>query len=170
MASLVDELISVLSEEEKLYIALLDCAERKTQILVEANIPELEKLTAEEQVKSDDLLALGNKQVQLLNDIKTVLGKKDEKLTVTNLIGFLGAQPQVQEKLTTARNNLIEAATKLQTQNQQNEILLKQAMELTEFDITLFKSIRQAPETANYNKNAYNTGALLGSSGFDAKQ
>lgn len=170
MASLVDELISVLSEEEKLYIALLDCAERKTQILVEANIPELEKLTAEEQVKSDDLLSLGNKQVQLLNDIKMVLGKKDEKLTVTTLITYLGAQQDVQQRLTTARNNLIDAATKLQQKNAQNEILLRQAIELTEFDITLFKSIRQAPETANYNKNAYNTGALLGSSGFDAKQ
>ena len=170
MASLVDELVNVLCEEEKLYTALLDCAERKTQILIEANIPELEKLTAEEQAKSDNLLALGNKQVQLLNDIKTVLGKKEEKLTVTTLIGYLGAQPQIQEKLTTARNNLIDAAKKLQLKNQQNEILLKQAIELTEFDITLFKSIRQAPETANYNKNAYNTGALLGSSGFDAKQ
>lgn len=170
MASLVDELISVLSEEEKIYIALLDCAERKTQILVEANIPELEKLTAQEQVRGDDLLALGNKQVQLLKDIKTVLGKKDEKLTVTTLITYLGSQPDIQAKLTTARNNLLDVATKLQQKNQQNEILLRQAIELTEFDITLFKSIRQAPETANYNKNAYNTGALLGSSGFDAKQ
>ena len=170
MASLVDELISVLSEEEKLYIALLECAERKTQVLIDANIPELEKLTAQEQVKGDDLLALANKQVQLLNDIKTVLGKKDEKLTVTTLITYLGSQPEVQKRLTTARNQLVEAATKLQQRNKQNEILLKQAIELTEFDITLFKSIRQAPETANYNKNAYNTGALLGSSGFDAKQ
>ena len=170
MASLVDELINVLCEEEKLYISLLDCAEKKTQILVEANIPELEKLTAIEQEKSDRLLTLGNKQVQLLNDIKTVLGKKDEKLTVTVLISYLGAQPQVQQKLTTAKNALIDAATKLQRQNAQNEILLRQAIELTEFDITLFKSIRQAPETANYNKNAYSTGALLGGSGFDAKQ
>ena len=170
MASLVDELISVLNEEEKLYTALLDCAERKTQILVEANIPELEKLTAEEQVKSDDLLALGNKQVQLLKDIKTVLGKQDEKLTVTTLITYLGSQPEIQGTLIAARDSLLGAATKLQQKNQQNEILLRQAIELTEFDITLFKSIRQAPETANYNKNAYNTGALLGSSGFDAKQ
>ena len=88
----------------------------------------------------------------------------------STLITYLGSQPEVQERLTTARNNLIEAATKLQQKNQQNEILLRQAIELTEFDITLFKSIRQAPETANYDKNAYNTGALLGSSGFDAKQ
>jgi hypothetical protein len=47
---------------------------------------------------------------------------------------------------------------------------LRQAIELTEFDITLFKSLRQAPETANYNRKAYSTGVLLGGSGFDAKQ
>ena len=45
-----------------------------------------------------------------------------------------------------------------------------QAMELVEFDMALLKSMRQAPETANYNRQAYNTGELLGSGGFDAKQ
>ena len=54
--------------------------------------------------------------------------------------------------------------------NEQNEILLNQALEMVEFDLTLLKSMRQAPETANYNKIACNTGDLLGSSGFDAKQ
>ena len=170
MASLVDELVSVLIEEEKLYSALLECAEKKTQILIDADIPALEQLTAMEQQTSDELLSLANKQVQLLTDIKTVLGKADEELTVTTLIGYLTSQPEVQEKLSTARNKLLDTATRVQTKNQQNEVLLRQAIELTEFDITLFKSLRQAPETANYNKRAYSTGVLLGGSGFDAKQ
>ena len=170
MASLVDELVSVLTEEEKLYSALLECAEKKTQILIDANVQALEQLTAVEQTKSDELLSLGNKQVQLLNDIKMVLGKNEEAMTVTTLIGYLTSQPEVQEKLSTARNNLLDTATRVQKQNQQNEVLLKQAIELAEYDITLFKSLRQAPETANYNNKAYNTGALLGGSGFDAKQ
>ena len=54
--------------------------------------------------------------------------------------------------------------------NTQNQALLKNALEMVEFDLTLFKSLRQAPETANYNKDAYNTGSLLGGGGFDAKQ
>ena len=170
MASLVDELVSVLTEEEKLYSALRECAEMKTQILINADVPALEQLTAIEQEKSDELLSLGNKQIQLLNDIKTVLGKGEEQLTVTNLIGYLTSQPEVQEKLSTARNNLLDTATKVQQKNQQNEVLLRQAIDLTEFDLTLFKSLRQAPETANYNRKAYSTGVLLGGSGFDAKQ
>lgn len=170
MASLVDELIDILMEEEKLYGTLLECAEAKTQIIINADIEALEKLTAREQERTDALLAYGNKQVQLLNDIKTVLGRNEEKMTVTTLIGYLSSQPQVQKELTEARNHLIDVATKVEKQNRQNEILLRQAMELTEFDITLFKSVRQAPETANYDKNACNTGTLLGNSGFDAKQ
>ena len=170
MASLVDELINVLSEEEKLYCDLEECADAKTQILVQADIAALEKLTAIEQEKSDELLALGNKQVQILNDIKTVLGRNDERLTVTTLIGYLASQEEAQEKLTIARDNLISAAKRVQDKNRQNVVLLNHAIEMTEFDITLFKSMRQAPATANYDKNAYNTGALLGTSGFDAKQ
>ncbi len=170
MASLVDELVNVLREETKLYYALEECADAKSDILVRADIPALEQLTTIEQARSDELLALSNKQVQILNDIKTVLGRGEEKLTVTTLIGYLASQPMVQEKLTTARDNLIDAAKRVQNKNQQNIFLLNHAIEMTEFDITLFKSMRQAPETANYDKNAYNTGTLLGSSGFDAKQ
>ena len=58
----------------------------------------------------------------------------------------------------------------MRTMNEQNQALLNQAMEMVEFDLTLLRSMRQAPETANYDKNAYNTGELLGGSGFDAKQ
>ena len=58
----------------------------------------------------------------------------------------------------------------MQKINDLNSQLLAQAIEMTEFDITLFKSMRQAPETANYDKSAYTTGTILGSSGFDAKQ
>jgi flagellar biosynthesis/type III secretory pathway chaperone len=170
VASLVDELVNVLREETRLYYALEECADEKTQILVRADVPALEQLTITEQARSDELLALSNKQVQILNDIKTVLGRKDEKLTVTTLIGYLASQPQVQEKLTIARDDLIAAAKRVQDKNQQNVILLHHAIEMTEFDITLFKSMRQAPETANYDKNAYNTGTILGTSGFDAKQ
>ena len=69
-----------------------------------------------------------------------------------------------------ARDSLIEAAAQMKEINDLNSQLLAQAIELTEFDITLFKSMKQAPETANYDRNAYNTGDILGSSGFDAKQ
>uniref|UniRef100_UPI00405763F8 flagellar protein FlgN n=1 Tax=Agathobacter sp. TaxID=2021311 RepID=UPI00405763F8 len=170
MASLVEELVSILNKEQALYEELTEIGKRKTEIIVAADISALEELTAIEQEKSDELLSYGNKQIQILNDIKNVLGKSGEKITVTTLIGFLSSQPKVQQELTVARDNLVASAKQMQSVNLQNEMLLKQAIEMTEFDITLFKSMRQAPETANYNKNALNTGAILGNSGFDARQ
>ena len=170
MASLVEELINVLAEEESIYKKLTEYGEKKRQIIIDAEIPELEKLTDLEQQASDELLTKSNKQIALLGDIATVLGKTDEKMTVTRLIGYLDKQPDIQSKLTETRDSLLDTADQMQKINDLNSQLLAQAIEMTEFDITLFKSMRQAPETANYDKSAYNTGTILGSSGFDAKQ
>lgn len=170
MASLVEELINVLAEEESIYKKLTEYGEKKRQIIIDADIPELEKLTDLEQQASDELLTKSNKQIALLGDIATVLGKTDEKMTVTRLIGYLDKQPDIQSKLTETRDSLLDTADQMQKINYLNSQLLAQAIEMTEFDITLFKSMRQAPETANYDKSAYNTGTILGSSGFDAKQ
>ncbi len=172
MASLVEELIGVLIEEEKIYRSLTEYSEKKRQVIIDADILELEKITDIEQQTGDNLLTMSNKQISLLGDIANVLGKSDDedKMTVTKLIGYLGSQPDIQAELTAARDNLLNAASELEKINNLNTQLLAQAMELVEFDITLFKSMRQAPETANYNKNAYSTGDILGSTGFDAKQ
>lgn len=170
MASLVEELINVLAEEESIYKKLTEYGEKKRQIIIDADIPELEKLTDLEQQASDELLTKSNKQIALLGDIATVLGKTGEKMTVTRLIGYLDKQPDIQSKLTETRDSLLDTADQMQKINDLNSQLLAQAIEMTEFDITLFKSMRQAPETANYDKSAYNTGTILGSSGFDAKQ
>lgn len=170
MASLVEELVTVLHEEEQMYRRFIGYGEKKRQILIDSDVPALEQLTALEQTSSDELLSLSNRQIQILKDIATVIGKTEEKMTVTKLIEYLGSQPDIQTKLREARDGLLAAAGQVQELNKLNEALLKQAMELAEFDITLFRSMRQAPETANYDKNAYNTGTLLGSSGFDAKQ
>lgn len=168
MASLVEELVNVLEEEEKVYRTLIGYGERKRDVLIAADVPALEEITAQEQVASDELMSLSNRQVQALTDIATVLGKGQEKMTVTKLIQCMGSQPEVQQELTIARDRLVDAANKLKSLNDENIVLIKQAIELNEFDLTLFKSLRQAPETANYDKSACNTGALLGSSGFDA--
>lgn len=168
MASLVEELVSVLETEQKIYETLIGYGEQKTDILIRGDVAALEKITGLEQLAGDKLITQSNQQIQLLKDIANVLGKSKEKMTVTRLIELLDTQPQVQEQLTTARDRVIEAANKMQSLNEQNAALIHQALELNEFDLTLFKSLRQAPETANYDRSAVSTGTLLGGGGFDA--
>ena len=168
MASLVEELVNVLEAEKQIYTTLVGYEERKKDVLIAADVAALEEITTKEQLAGDDLIAYSNKQIQILKDIATVLGRTDGKMTVTRLISLLDTQPKVQEQLTEARDNLLTAANQMKTLGDQNAILIRQAIELNEFDMTLFKSLRQAPETANYDKSAYNTGSLLGGGGFDA--
>lgn len=166
----MEDLLDVLGKEEQQYKELIALGERKKEVVIKADIAALEGITAEEQEAASVLQNLANRRNRVLNDMATVLGKSPDDMTITKMIGYLEKQPEEQAKLIRQRDSLLETGTQMTTINQQNEVLLKQALEMVEFDLTLLKSMRQAPETANYNRNAYNTGDILGSSGFDAKQ
>ncbi len=170
MASLMEDLLDVLGKEEAEYQKLVEIAEQKRDAVIKGDIGQLGEVTIKEQDAASELLNLSHKRTQVLADMAVVLGKDPKELTITKMIGYLEKQPTEQEKLTKQRDRLLEVGSQMRILNQQNESLLKQALEMVEFDLTLLKSMRQAPETANYDKNAYNTGDILGSSGFDAKQ
>ncbi len=170
MASLMDDLLGVLESEEKGYRELIALAQEKRQIIIDADITRLEEITEKEQVIADMLHNQELKRVAVLSDMAVVLGQNAEELTVEKMIDILSRQPEEQEKLMDCRMRLRAALDEMKKWNEQNQVLLQNALEMVEFDLTLFKSLRQAPETANYDSNAYNTGTLLGSSGFDAKQ
>ena len=142
----------------------------KRQIIIDGNIPALEEITNREQEITSILKNLEKKREEVVNDMSIVLSKKPEELTVTNMIAFLNKQPKEQQQLRELKEKLHDTLGKMADINTQNETLLKHALEMAEFDLTLFKSMRQAPTTANYDKRANNTGNLLGNSGFDAKQ
>jgi phosphotransferase system IIB component len=166
----MDDLLGVLESEEKGYRELIALAQDKRQIIIDADITRLEEITEKEQVIADMLHNQELKRVAVLSDMAVVLGQNAEELTVEKMIDILSRQPEEQEKLMDCRMRLRAALDEMKKWNEQNQVLLQNALEMVEFDLTLFKSLRQAPETANYDSNAYNTGTLLGSSGFDAKQ
>ena len=170
MASLMDDLLGVLESEEKGYRDLIVLAQEKRQVIIDADVARLEEITEKEQVIADMLHNQELKRVAVLSDMAVVLGQNAEELTVEKMIDILSRQPEEQEKLIDCRMRLRAALDEMKKWNEQNQVLLQNALEMVEFDLTLFKSLRQAPETANYDSNAYNTGTLLGSSGFDAKQ
>ena len=170
MASLLEDFMSVLEKENGEYQRLTELSKEKKQIIIDGDIPALEEITNQEQEIASVLKNLANKREEVIKDMSIVLSKKPEELTITNMIAFLNKQPIEQKKLIDLRERLQETLKEMADINGQNEVLLRHAMEMTEFDLTLFRSMRQAPATANYDKRANNTGDLLGSSGFDAKQ
>ena len=170
MASLMDDLALVLESEVEQYKKLVALSEAMRDALVISDVSAVEQITADQESVANDLQALEGQRVRIMNDMALVLNRKPEELKVSALEESIGHQPQLQERLRNVRMELTKTMEELKRRNQSNQALLRQSMELLEFDLNLFRSMRQAPETANYNKSAVNTGDLLGSRGFDAKQ
>ncbi len=168
MASLMEDLADVLLQEDKQYQELIVLSKEKTDVLVAGNVKRLEEITAMEQEMTDVLHGYEVRRRTILQDMADVLGKSKDDFTIETKI--LESQPKEQSRLISLRDKLHRTLKEMAQLNTQNQALIKQSLEMVEFDLTLFKSLRQAPETANYNKSAYNTGDLLGSSAFDTKQ
>ncbi len=170
MASLMDDLVQVLENENKEYEKLAKLSKEKKQVIIDANVPALEKIVDLEQDVASKIQNLDNKRQKVMHDMSVVLNKSDQNFTVDTVIEMLNSQPEEQQRLIDVKKQLKTTLDEVRRINEQNQTLLNQALELVEFDLTLFRSMRTAPETANYNKNAYNTGEILGGGGFDAKQ
>jgi flagellar biosynthesis/type III secretory pathway chaperone len=166
----MEELLNVLQKEKEGYDALLTLNEPKRKAIVKNKIDDLYSVTEKEEKISTYLKNMEKKRLRILKDMAVVLGQDGKDLTVTAVIDLLSGQPENQKALTEARDALVRSARDMRFMNEQNTILLEQALELVEFDLTLFKSMKQAPTTANYDRFAANTGDLLGGGGFDAKQ
>ena len=170
MASMMDDLTQVLENETVEYKKLIELSVALKEALITSDVPSVERLTAAQEEVSNGIQSLETKRVRVMNDIAVVLNKKPEELKVSMLEESLAGQPALQERLAAVRTELKQTMDELKRVNQTNQVLLRQSMELLEFDLNLFRSMRQAPETANYNRSAVNTGDLLTSRGFDAKQ
>lgn len=171
MASLMEELITTLEGENTEYIKLLELSKRKASVIVERNIPQLEKITDEEQTVVTRISRLDAKREEVTRDIANVINKDVETLKLNVLIDLMAKQPVEQRKLADVHDKLKKTLDQLRMINESNAELIKSALDMVEFDLNLVRSMRQAPETNNYGRSAVSVGDTLGAvKGFDAKQ
>ncbi len=171
MAGLIDELMDNLEKENEEYQKLLELAQEKTGIIIRGDIDALQKLTEREQLIVERITPLEKKRVEYTKDIATVINKPVESLTITRLIELMESQPAVKKRLSEIHDKLHNTMTQMVKINDMNQGLLKEALELVNFDITLMNSMKQAPITANYDRSAANTEEHMITRGaFDARQ
>ena len=172
MASLVETLIDVLDQEDISYQKLIALSSQKTPVIVRADLDELQRITDEEQLIVEEINSLEKTRIKTMNEIATILNTDVTGLKLKVLISLLDKSPREQEALAKVHDRLHTTLHEMKLLNERNEELLNSAREMVDFNLNLIQSMRKAPETANYSKDAYNTGSLLdgSSSGFDAKQ
>ncbi len=172
MASLMENLIDVLDKESSEYEGLLGLSQQKTPIIVSGDLEKLQEITDEEQRAVSRITHYDRQREEITADIANVLNKDVTALKLANLIQMLEGRPKEQRALADAHDRLQAAVRELQRTNEQNKELLNNALEMVEFEMNMYQSMRTAPETANYTRGAYNSGDTMGvaSQGFDTRQ
>ena len=170
MASLVEELISVLEEECEIYDKLLPIAEEKTNVIIRNDLETLRKITIQEHDTVDKVSALERKRERVIFDIATVLNQDKNTLNLAKIVELLEKQPKEQKILAELHNRLKGTVSRLVDVNFQNKSLIEQSLEMIEFNMNLIQSTRTLPGN-NYTKGARTIDApSLQTGTFDAKQ
>ena len=171
MASLIDELISVLNKENIEYEKVLAYATEKTSIIVKGDVTALQEIMSKEQAILDDIANLERKRSEVTKDIADVLNRDVKELTVSRLVELLGTQQNEKEALEKVHTKLKTTIDRLITVNETNKVLINDSLNIIDFEINLYKGLKMAPQTANYGKGTGYSGQYgTVSGGFDAKQ
>ena len=172
MASLMEDLISILEQEDSLYEDLLKLSMSKTPVLISGDLEALSRITEDEQEIVNKVNALDKKREEGMKDIANVLGKDVKTLKLTDLIEILRSRPAEQNRLAAIYDKLSDTIGQMKRTNEQNRELIESSLEMVKFDMNVLQAYKAAPETANYSRNALNSGAYMGNmkGGFDAKQ
>lgn len=172
MASLIDELVEVLEQENLEYGTMIELSTEKTSTIVKNDVDALQQIMNREQKVMDRINVLEKKREDTIVDICNVIHVDPKDLTVKVLIDLLKKQPVEQKKLQDIHTKIKKTLDKMVRINENNQALMKESMEILEFEMNLMKGLKMAPETNNYNKGAvsgYGT-TDVGSGAFDAKQ
>lgn len=132
----------------------------------------LEKITDDENVIVGRVNSLDKQREQVMKDIAAVLNKDVQELKLTQLTLLLAERPQEQKRLAAIHTKLKITTEQLVRVNEHNRDLITRSLEMVQYNMNVVKSLKTAPETANYTRGAYNAGSTIGGGqkSFDAKQ
>lgn len=172
MASLMENLITVLESEASDYEILVGLSTKKTPIIIKGDLEALKQITDEEQIVVERIQHAEKQREEVIGDIANVINKDVKELKLANLIEMMKDRPEESGRLAAVHDKLKDVLGRMAHINEQNRELIKNSLEMVEFDLNVLQSLKAAPETANYNKGAYTSGNKMGVSmgGFDAKQ
>lgn len=172
MASLIDNIVTILNRENEEYTVLVGLSREKTPVIIKGDLDALNAVTEKEQEVVARIQKLERDRISTMKDIAEVTNRKQEELKLADLIEMMNNRPAEQKKLREVHDRLKTTMKNMVTVNDQNRVLLKNSLDMVQFEMNLLQSMRQAPETADYNKDAYSTGTIMGSGTkrFDAKQ
>lgn len=170
MASLIDCLIEDLDNENTGYSKLLELSNEKTAAIVSGDIDKLQEILTQEQKAIEQIDVYEKRRQEDVKDICNVLRLPYEEIKVEHIIQILEKKAKEHDALQEVYLKLKRTLNQLTTVNDNNKLLLKESMDMIQFELDLAKNSVMTPQTSNYGKSAYEEQGIMGATGFDAKQ
>lgn len=170
MASLIDLLIDDLNNEDTGYNKLLDLSNDKTSAIVKGDVDELQKIFLQEQKLIEELETVEQKRQEDVKEICSILRLPYEQIRVEHIVQILEKKPKEHDALEEVYLRLKRTLNQLTTVNDNNKLLLKESMDMIQFELDLARNLVMDPQTSNYGRTAYEEQGITGATGFDAKQ
>jgi len=164
MSQLTEQLARALEREQAIYTEVLELAEKKKRIIIDGKLKELEEITRRESEIVGILIKLENIRSQTSEQLAAEKGVKN-LASVRDLLPLL--EPKDQLKISSLHSQLKGTITALQNANELNGKLLRQSLDLVDFNLNLISSIGSV--SSGYTAGASEKGEPRRSNLFDAK-
>lgn len=170
VASLIEELVQVMTSEIDVYKQMMPIANEKTNIIIRNDLEELQKITEKEQLVVEEVTALEKRREKVIVNIGTVLNRNPGTLNMKAIIQILEKQPKEQKQLMKIHDELKSVIDELVRLNDKNKKLIESSLEMISFHMNVLQSSRMVQSNtytrgaATYDATSYQPGM------FDAKQ
>ena len=104
-----------------------------------------------------------------MNDIGTVLSKDPKTMRVSDVIEILSKQPVEQKRLSEIHDKILKTLDNFKKYNEINANLIKESLEIIDFNLNLVTSLYQDTGISNYDRNAKSVSAMGAAGVFDKK-
>ncbi|MCQ2749254.1 MAG: flagellar protein FlgN [Clostridia bacterium] len=136
MAAMSEELLNALSNEMAIYKKLNEHAAEKTEHLVKNNMDKVKEITDKEQILLQELTKAERKRADIVETLKDIFGDPD--LTLSKIAQRLPSEER--KRFVDLKISIVEVLDSLKDRNRQNEMLIKEGLNITEYTLNAIQS------------------------------
>ena len=97
---------------------------------------------------------LEKKRQEVIRNIGVVMNKKESELNFLSIINLIRGQEREQHELRVIHDKLKSTISLLAMHKERNQMLIKQTLEMIDFDMNLLQSLRTSPGVGQYNTSS----------------
>lgn len=144
-----NDLIDILETEYRHYIGLKELADKKREAIIDNDIEDLTGLIDREEQIIGDIQDMENKRTEIITNMTNETDLNPDKINFNHIIERSPENPKT--SLINIKEKLLVVIDELHEQNQQNRLLIEEAMKLNNFSLNIMMKFLE-PDSQTYDK------------------